>query len=156
MYSKMLEEYSAGTGSMAAEAEKTANSWEGSLNRLSNTWTSVVNNVANSDGIISGINALNSLLNVVDKITSALGTWGTIGVGAGLFAGFKNVGRGKILPLVLLNMPTHSICSFCGKTGSLLEWVMKYIALNSRYGLNRLDRKKLSTGNRVPICESKY
>ena len=28
MYSKMLEEYSQGTGSMAQEAEKTAKSWE--------------------------------------------------------------------------------------------------------------------------------
>lgn len=38
-YETMLQQYANGTGSMAAEAEKTANSWEGSLNRLSNTWT---------------------------------------------------------------------------------------------------------------------
>lgn len=98
MYSKMLEEYSQGTGSMAAEAEKTANSWEGSMNRLSNTWTKTIGHIANSDAIIEAVNGLNSLLSVVDKITGSLGSLGTIGLGAGLFAGFKNAGREKCYP----------------------------------------------------------
>lgn len=92
MYSKMLNEYANGTGSMAREAEKTAQSWEGSLNRLSNTWTDTVENIADSDAIIGGINTLNGLLSIVNDITDALGSWGTIGLGAGLFAGIKNVG----------------------------------------------------------------
>ena len=93
MYSKMLEEYSQGTGSMAQEAEKTANSWEGSMNRLSNTWTKVIENIANSDAIIGAVNGLNSLLSVIDKITGSLGSLVTIGLGAGLFAGIKNIGK---------------------------------------------------------------
>ena len=93
MYSKMLEEYSQGTGSMAQEAEKTAKSWEGSMNRLSNTWTKVIGNIANSDAIIGAVNGLNSLLSVIDKITGSLGSLGTIGLGAGLFAGIKNIGK---------------------------------------------------------------
>ena len=93
MYSKMLEEYSQGTGSMAQEAEKTANSWEGSMNRLSNTWTKVIGNVANSDAIIGAVNGLNSLLSVIDKITSSLGSLGTIGIGVGAFAGIQNAGK---------------------------------------------------------------
>ena len=96
MYSKMLEEYSQGTGSMAQEAEKTSKSWEGSMNRLSNTWTKVVGNVANSDAIIGAVNGLNSLLSVIDKITGSLGSLGTIGLGAGLLASFKGAGRVKI------------------------------------------------------------
>ena len=93
MYSKMLEEYSQGTGSMSQEAEKTAKSWEGSMNRLSNTWTKVVGNIANSDAIIGAVNGLNSLLSVIDKITSSLGSLGTIGLGAGLLAGIQNAGK---------------------------------------------------------------
>ena len=93
MYSKMLEEYSQGTGSMAQEAEKTAKSWEGSMNRLSNTWTKVIGNIANSDAIIGAVNGLNSLLSVIDKITGTLGSLGTIGLGAGLLAGIKNAGE---------------------------------------------------------------
>lgn len=37
-YEKMLGQFEDGTGSIAKEAEKTANSWAGSMNKLSNTW----------------------------------------------------------------------------------------------------------------------
>lgn len=93
MYSKMLAEYEQGTGSMAREAEKSANNWEGSLNRVKNTWYDTVENVANSDAIITALNSFNGLLQVINKTTDALGSSGTIGLGAGLFAGIKNVGK---------------------------------------------------------------
>lgn len=108
LYEKMLQDYANGSGSMAEEAAKTANSWEGSMNRLSNTWTSTISNIANSDSVIQGVNALNGVLGVVNNITNVLGSWGSIGLGAGLFAGIKNVGRDKMSSLtsVCLNMPT--------------------------------------------------
>ena len=96
MYSKMLDEYSQGSGSMAVEAEKTSKSWEGSLNRLSNTWTDTVENVANSDAIITLLNGFNGVLSVINNVTDALGSLGTIGVGVGLFAGLKNVGMAQL------------------------------------------------------------
>lgn len=92
-YESMLQQYKDGTDSMAKEAEKTANSWEGSMNRLSNTWTKTVGHIANSDAIIEAINGLNSLLSVVDNVTGKLGSLGTIGLSAGIFAGFKNIGK---------------------------------------------------------------
>lgn len=92
MYEKMLQEYSAGGGSMAREAEKTANSWEGSLNRLSNTWTSTVNNFADTDGIITGINALNGMLGVVNKLTSGYSALPTVAAVA--YAALSAKGRG--------------------------------------------------------------
>lgn len=95
-YEGMLQQYADGTGSMAEAAEKTADSWEGSLNRLSNTWTDTVGNIADSDAIITAINGLNGLLSVVNDITKALGSFGTIGLGAGLFAGVKNIGECRI------------------------------------------------------------
>ena len=95
----MLQEYADGTGSMAAEAERMVNSWEGSLNRLSNTWTDTVANIADSDAIISIINSLNNLLSVVNHVTDGLGSLGTIGLGVGLFAGLKNVGSPKMFGL---------------------------------------------------------
>ena len=91
-YKPMLEQFANGQGTMAVEAEKTAKSWEGSMNRLSNTWTKVIGNIANSDAIIGAVNGLNSLLSVIDKITGSLGSLGTIGLGVGLFAGIKNAG----------------------------------------------------------------
>lgn len=98
LYEEMLREYGEGTGALAAEAEKAANSWEGSLNRLSNTWTDTVGNIADSDAIIATINSLNSLLSVINNVTDHLGALGTLGLGAGLFAGFKNAGRVKCNP----------------------------------------------------------
>lgn len=79
----------------------------GSLNRLSNTWTATVSNIANTDAIVTGVNALNGLLNVVNALTSALGPLGSVGLGAGLFMGLKNEGRGKMFPLIIVkNMPS--------------------------------------------------
>lgn len=92
MYSKMLDEYSQGAGSMAVEAEKTAKSWEGSMNRLGNTWKDTVENIANSDGIIATINAFNSLLSVVNNVTDKLGSLGTIGTIGGAIAGANGLG----------------------------------------------------------------
>ena len=88
------------------------NSWEGSLNRLSNTWTNTVANVTNSDAIIAAVNSLNGLLSVVNNVTDKIGSLGTIGLGAGIFAGLKNVGSPKMFGLnIVLNIPT--VCQFC-------------------------------------------
>nr|WP_308627003.1 phage tail tape measure protein [uncultured Eisenbergiella sp.] len=104
-FDQMLTDYAAGSGSAMEAAMSSADSWEGSLNRLSNTWTDTVGNIANSDAIISGINALNSLLEMVNKLTDFLGPAGSLAVAGGLLAGIKNVGRVKML-ILIKNMPT--------------------------------------------------
>ncbi len=95
-YETMLQQYATGTDSMAAEAEKTADSWEGSLNRIGNTWKSTMNNIVDSDAVITVVNGLNSLLSVVNTVTDKLGALGTIGLSAGLFAGVRNTGKCRI------------------------------------------------------------
>lgn len=94
-FDKMLVDYSDGSGSAMEEAMKSANNWEGSLNKLRNTWTGTINNIADSDAIIVAINGLNGLLSVVKDLTSALGSFGTISTIAGGIFGAKNVGRAK-------------------------------------------------------------
>lgn len=79
-YETMLGQFADGAGSMAKEAEKTANSWEGSMNRLSNTWTDTIGNIANSSAVTGLVNGLNGVLTIVNGITSALGTFGTVGL----------------------------------------------------------------------------
>lgn len=106
-YETMLAQYANGTGSMARDAEKTAASWEGSLNRLENTWKDTIENIVRSEGVTTILNGLNSLLSVINKITDALGPLASIGLGAGLVAGFKNVGSPKMSgPIIVLNLPT--------------------------------------------------
>lgn len=90
VYEQMLGQYADGTGSMASEAEQVSNSWEGSLKRLSNTWTDTVGNIADSDAIITIINGLNGLLSVVNSVTNALGSIGSIGIGVGVVQFIKN------------------------------------------------------------------
>lgn len=92
-YETLLQQYAHGTGSMAEASEKTVNSWEGSLNRLSNTWASTAGNFTDSDAIAAAINSLNSLLSIVNNITGKLGSFANIGLGAGLFVGIKNIGK---------------------------------------------------------------
>ena len=98
-YYNMLDLYNQGSGSAMEEAMKSANNLSGSLNRLGNTWTSIVNNVIDTDALISVTNGFNSVLSVVETLTSALGSLGTIGIGAGLFTGIKNVGSPKMFGL---------------------------------------------------------
>lgn len=95
-YETLLQQYAHGTGSMAEASEKTVNSWEGSLNRLSNTWASTVGNFTDSDAIAAAVNSLNSLLSIVNNITGKLGSFANIGLGAGLFLGFKNIGKRRM------------------------------------------------------------
>ena len=98
-YETMLGQFADGAGSMAEEAEKTANSWEGSMNRLSNTWTDTIGNIANSDGVIGLIKSLDWVLDKVNKLTGAIGSIGSIGLIGSLVAGVKNFGGHKILGL---------------------------------------------------------
>ena len=95
LYEEMLREYGEGTGALAAEAEKAANSWEGSLNRLSNTWTDTVGNIADSDIIISAINGFNELLDLINKTTDALGTSGALTIAGGGILAFFNKDESK-------------------------------------------------------------
>lgn len=92
-YEAMLQQYADGTGSLAADAEKTANSWEGSLNRLSNTWTETVGNLTDSDAIVAAINSLNGLLNTVNKFTGTMGSLNVLSIIGGGIAGAKNLGQ---------------------------------------------------------------
>lgn len=103
-FEDMLDLYSnsSASGSALREAEKSANNLQGSLNKLSNTWTNTVENIANSDGLKTAVNTFNWLLTGVNKLTDALGSLGSIGLGAGIFAGFKNFGRPKMFGLKLL------------------------------------------------------
>lgn len=92
-YEKMLHDYSEGTGSAAIEAEKSANNWEGSINKLGNAWTGLVQNFANSNQITSGTNAVTGLVKGLDNITDSLGPLTTLIAGLGIYQGVKGGGK---------------------------------------------------------------
>ena len=55
-----------------------------------------MNNIVDSDAVITAVNGLNGLLSVVNTVTDKLGALGTIGLSAGLFAGVRNTGNCRI------------------------------------------------------------
>lgn len=95
-FENMLGLYASGIGSAAEAAAQSAGSWEGSMNRLSNTWQDTVHNILSSDIVAAAAKQLNGFLSVINKITEKLGSLSSLGIGAGLFAGLKNVGRDKM------------------------------------------------------------
>lgn len=105
-YEKMLVDYSEGTGSAAKEAEKSANNWEGSLNKLSNTWTGFIQNFASSNMITSGLQGLTGIIKIIDTVVSKAGTLETVmGVLGGGLA--SKTGWGKTI--VVYNAPFYKV-----------------------------------------------
>ncbi len=93
LYEKMLSDYGNADGLTMEGAMKSTDNWQDSLNRLSNTWTATVGNIADSNVFTPVINIANSFLEIINKITSTIGSLPSLGLGAGLFAGLKNVGK---------------------------------------------------------------
>lgn len=94
-YNDMLDLYNnkLADGSAYREAEKSASSLQGSLNKLSNSFTDTVENILNSDTLKTGVNFLNTILTTVNKLTESLGLLGTTAITGGLIASLKNVGK---------------------------------------------------------------
>ena len=92
-YSSIIEDIDERSGETIKNQEIYADSLKGHLGDLEATAQSVWSNLIESQTVKSGIDLLTGLLNIVDKTTDALGGLGTVGLGAGIFAGIKNIGK---------------------------------------------------------------
>lgn len=99
LYEKMLSEFSEGTGSSLKEAEKTADSWEGRLNSLQNTWDGFVNSVTNQGQIKGGISFLNNMIQEFQNLTDTIGAIPVLltTINAGMSALNKDYGITQVL-----------------------------------------------------------
>ena len=90
----MLSEFNSQEAENSAfeEAMKTANSWEGKLNELSNTWTDFINGIVDSDTAKGVIDFLNSIIKGIDSIRDGIGTIPVILGSIATVGAFKNVG----------------------------------------------------------------
>ena len=91
-------------GSSDREMSIIMDSLDYKLNRLSETGTSVAQNLFKRDDMATVVDGLTSVMSVIDKLTSKLGLFGSIGLGAGIFAGVKNIGK---------NMRVHGFQIIC-------------------------------------------
>lgn len=92
-YEKMLSDYENAEGSALAEAQKTANSWQGLLNQISNNWTGFIQNFAEDSFVTNTLKFVNELVKGVDSLIESFGALPTLmtAIGAGL--GAKSIGK---------------------------------------------------------------
>jgi TP901 family phage tail tape measure protein len=90
-YSAIIGTVDERTGEALENQEIYADSLQGRLGDLEATAQSTWNNVIDSEALKSGVDILNTLLTLIEKLTSAIGIIPTIGAGAGAFAFFKNL-----------------------------------------------------------------
>ena len=98
-YQEMAEKAADADGMTLANQDKYAESLKGHMQELKAVSESFWTNVLDSDTLKVGVDSLTALLKLLDKLTGTLGGLGTIGLGAGIFAGFKNNGREKMFAL---------------------------------------------------------
>lgn len=79
-------------GSALEEQEKYEQGIEYSLKRLEAVFQTFANHILDSNVVKGIFDFGSSAIETIDKITSKLGSLGTIGLGAGLFTSIKNVG----------------------------------------------------------------
>ena len=73
MYEKMLNDYADSAGSAMEEAQKTADSWEGRLNSLGNTWTKYVSNLVDTELVKGAITGIDEVISGFDRLNQSIG-----------------------------------------------------------------------------------
>lgn len=95
-YEDLVNKANSSTGVTFENQEKYAASLEGKLKELSATTTSIGDNIFKADDLSVIVNGLTKIAGLFDTITSKTKLLGSIGLGAGLFTGWKNVGMAKL------------------------------------------------------------
>lgn len=90
-----IETMEKSAGSADREMSVIMDSLDYKLNKLSETGTGIAQNLFSRDEMKSVIDFLTSLAEGLDFVTEKFGLLGSVGLGAGLFANFKNVGEHK-------------------------------------------------------------
>lgn len=102
-----LESMANSAGNAESEMSVAMDSIDYKLNTLKETGTGISQNLFGREDIKTILDLITSLGNGLDLLTDKLGLLGTIGLGAGIFAGLKNVGRDKTYSLIfVLKLPT--------------------------------------------------
>ena len=91
-----LESMAASAGNAEAEMAGAMDTIDYKLNKVKETGTGIAQNLFGSDDMKSILDAVSTLGNSLEWLTSKLGLLGTISAGAGLFAGIKNVGAASL------------------------------------------------------------
>lgn len=86
-----MENMADSAGNADKEMAVIQQSLEYKLNALKETGVGIAQNLFQKDDMKTVVDGLTNILELVDKLTSTLGLFGTIGLGAGLTAFIKNL-----------------------------------------------------------------
>ena len=89
---KALREMEGAAGSADAEMSIVEESIDFKLNKLQQTWVGTIQNIVDRGDLGTAIDGLTKLSEAIGWVIDKAGMLGTIGIGAGIFAGIKNVG----------------------------------------------------------------
>lgn len=98
-YEKMLSDYENAEGSALAEAQKTANSWQGLLNQISNNWTGFIQNFAEDSFVTNTLKFVNELIKGLDLLAEKGLILPTKFSGIGIAEFIKNLDCRKVLKI---------------------------------------------------------
>ena len=159
-YDRTLELVNAAQNSTGAGEEqfaKTQDSLKSKLNALSNAWNEFTMGLANNKAIKFAVDSLTKIINLVNKLTSGLGSLGgllKIGVGASLLRG------GGTLAQTGVNWLAGTLTGASGKDGGVKRRVLEQAgfdfnaeenkALNTKAGLNKAYKDHVKTQFLLP------
>lgn len=99
-------------GSSDREMSIIEESIEYKMNALSQTWVGTVQNLIDRGDLGTIVDGLTKISEAIGFVVDKAGLLGTIGIGAGAFAGFKNIGKGKICPFInCFEIADYNMCS---------------------------------------------
>lgn len=110
---RAMEEMAHSAGSAEAEIAGAMDTVANKMNTLKETGTGIAQNLFDREEMKGILDTLNSLGSVLDWLTEKLGLFGSLGVGAGLFAGIKNVGSLKMFRLTSVNVVKYADSNKC-------------------------------------------
>lgn len=99
-------------GNAMREMEIIYDSLEYKMNRLKETGTGIAQNLFGREEMKGIIDLLTALASALDVLTDKLGLLGTVGIGAGIFAGFKNFGRRRQMSPPLTKYAENYMCFY--------------------------------------------
>lgn len=81
------------TDSASRELEIALDTVSVRLEQVKQTWVGVAQNLFQRNDMKNVLDIFKNIGEAVDSLTSKLGLFGSIGLGAGIFAGVKNIGE---------------------------------------------------------------
>lgn len=88
-----IEKMANSAGDADKEMDVITNSLSYKINNLKETFTGIWQNLIDRGEVGAAVDALSSIVGVIDTITGALGGFKTLALGGGIFAVFKNFGK---------------------------------------------------------------